>query len=64
MDDDVRTVPGARRVDEVLRSDPLYRVLGPLLARPAVLGVVLFVLASLVVVLGPSSESRFIYTDF
>ncbi len=57
-------VPGARAAGDVLRSDPLYRLAGSRLATPAVLGTVLFLIAIAIVVLGPSSESRFIYTDF
>jgi len=60
----IETVPGALNVEEVLADDPFYRVLGRLLARPGVLGFVLFVLVIAIIVFGPSSESRFIYTDF
>ena len=60
----IEPVPGALNVEEVLADDPFYRVLGRLLARPAVLGVVLFLLVIAIIVFGPSSESRFIYTDF
>jgi hypothetical protein len=60
----IETVPGARDVEEVLADDPFYRVLGRLLALPAVLGIVLFAIVLAIVVFGPASESRFIYTDF
>jgi hypothetical protein len=64
VDDRRGDVPGARDVREVLRSDPLYRVLGMRLADPWVMGFVLALIAIAIVVLGPSTESRFIYTDF
>jgi hypothetical protein len=34
------------------------------LTQPVVLGLVVFGLVLAMIVLGPSSESRFIYTDF
>lgn len=64
MDDRRGDVPGARDVRQVLRSDPLYRVLGARLADPWVVGIVLALLAIAMIVLGPATESRFIYTDF
>jgi hypothetical protein len=57
-------VPGSRDVAAVLRTDPLAALLGARLAHPVVLGCVLFALVVAAIVLGPSSESRFIYTDF
>jgi hypothetical protein len=60
----IENVPGAQNVEEVLVHDPVYAVLGRRLAKPALLGFVLFVLVVAVIVFGPSSESRFIYTDF
>lgn len=60
----IENVPGAQNVEEVLAHDPVYAVLGRRLANPVVLGVVLFLIVVAVVVFGPSSESRFIYTDF
>jgi hypothetical protein len=64
MDDHRGDVPGSRDVRDVLRSDPLYRTLGVRLANPWVMGFVLALIAIAMVVLGPSTESRFIYTDF
>jgi hypothetical protein len=64
MDDRRGDVPGARDVREVLRSDPLYRSLGARLTDPWVMGIVLAIIAIAMVILGPSNESRFIYTDF
>jgi hypothetical protein len=64
MDDRDIVVPGAVDVRTVLRSDPMYRLVGAHLASPYVLGVVLALLAILTVVLGPAMDSRFIYTDF
>jgi hypothetical protein len=60
----IENVPGALTVEEALTDDPLYRVLGRRLALPVVLGLVLFLIVLAIIVLGPSSESRFIYTDF
>ena len=64
MDDRRYDVPGARDVREVLRSDPLYRTFGARLADPWVMGVVLALITIAMLILGPSTESRFIYTDF
>lgn len=60
----IDTVPGSKDVEEVLAQDPVFSVLGSRLAHPAVLGAVVFVLVVAMIVFGPSSESRFIYTDF
>ena len=57
-------VPGSRDVADVLVTDPLSRVLGRRLMNPFVLGLVVFGLVIAMIVFGPSSESRFIYTDF
>lgn len=57
-------VPGARDVNEVLRTDPLTGLLGSRLNSPVVLGIVIALLVVAMIVLGPSSDSRFIYTDF
>jgi hypothetical protein len=64
MDDRNVQVPGAVPVDQVLASDPLYRILGSRLTSPWVLGVVVACLIAIAVVLGPSTDSHFIYTDF
>jgi len=64
MDDRDVVVPEAVDVRTVLRSDPIYRLAGRHLASPYVLGLVLALLAILTVVLGPATDSRFIYTDF
>ncbi|GAC1408631.1 MAG: hypothetical protein NVSMB64_17080 [Candidatus Velthaea sp.] len=64
MDDTNIDVPGAVPVEEVLGTDPVFRLLGSRLANPWVLGVVLAALAIVVMLLGPASDSRFIYTDF
>lgn len=65
MDDRGRIeVPGSRPIAEVLQSDPLYAVLGARLAHPVVLGVVAALAIALMILLGPSTDSHFIYTDF
>lgn len=65
MDDIVDVyVPGAKDVAEVLRSDPLARLLGNRLASPYILGIVIAFLIVAMIVFGPSTDSRFIYTDF
>ncbi len=64
MDDRDTVVPGAVPPETVLRNDPVYRVLGTHLTSPYVLGTVFALLAVVAIVLGSSSESRFIYTDF
>ncbi len=64
MDDRDVVVPGAVDVRTVLRLDPIYRVAGSALTSPYVLGAVLVALVLGAIVFGPSSESRFIYTDF
>jgi hypothetical protein len=64
IDSEHNVVPGARNVADVLETDPLFARLGFRLTHPVVLGVVLFVLVLAMIVFGPSSESRFIYTDF
>jgi len=64
IDDANVDVPGARDVEEVLRTDPIAWVLGTRLTSPWVLGVVLAAIVIAMVVLGPSTDSRFIYTDF
>lgn len=64
MDDINNKVPGSDDVRNVLQRDPLYRIFGILLASPWILGLVIGLIVVLMVVLGPSSDSRFIYTDF
>ncbi len=64
IDSDHLVVPGSRDVADVLATDPIHRFLGPRLAHPVVLGCVLFAIAIAMIVLGPASDSRFIYTDF
>jgi len=64
IDDGNVEVPGARDVAEVLRTDPIARVLGTRLTSPWVLGIVLAAIVIAMIVLGPSTDSRFIYTDF
>jgi hypothetical protein len=60
----IENVPGAQNVEEVLAHDPVYAVLGRRLANPVLLGFVLFLIVVVMIVFGPSTESRFIYTDF
>ena len=60
----IENVPGAQNVEEVLAHDPVYKILGRRLAHPVVLGIVLFLIVLVIIVIGPSTESRFIYTDF
>ena len=64
IDSEHLAVPGARDVTDVLRTDPLFALLGTRLAHPIVLGCVLFAIVLAAIVFGPSSDSRFIYTDF
>jgi hypothetical protein len=64
IDSERDVVPGARDVADVLETDPFYRLTARRLANPWVLGVILFVLVAGMIVFGPSTESRFIYTDF
>lgn len=64
MDDADIRVPGAQDVREVLRNDPFYRLLGARLTSPWVLGAVIGAIVVLMILFGPSSDSRFIYTDF
>jgi hypothetical protein len=64
MDDRHIEVPGARDVRDVLRTDPLYRIFAERLANPWFLGFVLALIVTTMILLGPSTESRFIYTDF
>lgn len=64
MDDDRLIVPGARDVRAVLTTDPIYRFARRLVTHPVGLGTILFLLALAILIFGPSSESRFIYTDF
>jgi hypothetical protein len=60
----IEIVPGSKNVEEVLEHDPVFKLIGMHLANPAVLGVVLFLIVVAIVLFGPASESRFIYTDF
>ncbi len=60
----IEIVPGSKNVEEVLEHDPIFKLIGMRLANPAILGLVLFLIVVAVVLLGPASESRFIYTDF
>jgi hypothetical protein len=64
IDAEHNIVPGSRDVADVLETDPLFSLLHASLARPALLGAVVFGLILLMLIFGPSSESRFIYTDF
>ena len=64
MDERFRDVLGARDVHDALASDPLYRVSRGQLASPYLLGAAVALLIVLMIVFGPSSDSRFIYTDF
>jgi hypothetical protein len=62
--DDANDVPGARDVADVLSTDPIAKLLGTRIELPIVLGLTVALLAALAIVFGPSSDSRFIYTDF
>lgn len=65
MDDrGIVEVPGAKPVQEVLSTDGFYRLLGAKLAHPVVLGLILSAIVVAMILLGPSTDSRFIYTDF
>jgi hypothetical protein len=60
--DDASDVPGARDVADVLSTDPIAKLLGSRIELPIVLGLTIALLVA--IVFGPSSDSRFIYTDF
>ena len=64
IDSEYDLVPGSRDVGDELETDPFYRAAGRRLTNPWILGFVLFVIIVTMIVLGPSTESRFIYTDF
>jgi hypothetical protein len=64
IDSEHDLVPGSRAVEDVLETDPFYRAVGRRLTNPWVLGLTLFLVIVAMVILGPSTESRFIYTDF
>ena len=64
VDSEQNFVPGARDVGDVLMSDPLFRIAHGRLGNPFWLGAALFVIVIAMILLGPSTESRFIYTDF
>jgi hypothetical protein len=64
VDDRDITVPGSLDVADALAEDPVYRMLGAALISPWLLGFVIVILVTGLIVFGPSSESRFIYTDF
>lgn len=65
MDDrGVIEVPGSRPVQDALGVDPFYVLLGARLAHPLVLGLVAAALVVAMILFGPSTDSRFIYTDF
>jgi hypothetical protein len=64
MDDQHIDVPDARPPNEILRTDPIYSILGNTLSNPIILGIICGLLAILMIIAGPSTDSRFIYTDF
>jgi|HubBroStandDraft_1064217.scaffolds.fasta_scaffold40728_3 hypothetical protein len=64
IDDEYSRVPSALAPRVALRHDPVVAMLGAALANPFVLGLVIALLAVLMIVFGPSTDSRFIYTDF
>jgi hypothetical protein len=64
MDDRNIDVPDARAPSEILITDPVYAVLGHSLTNPVILGIVFGLLAIVMILAGPSTDSRFIYTDF
>jgi hypothetical protein len=64
MDDRHIDVPDARPPDEILKTDPVSFVLGKSLTNPYILGIICGLLAILMILAGPSTDSRFIYTDF
>ena len=64
IDSEQDIVPGARDVGDVLMSDPLFRITHRHLGNPIWLGAALFLIVIAMILLGPSTESRFIYTDF
>jgi hypothetical protein len=63
-DDEFSRVPSALPPRLALRHDPIVVMLGTSLANPFVLGLVIALLAVAMIVFGPSTDSRFIYTDF
>jgi hypothetical protein len=64
MDDKLSDIPDARISYEVLQSDPFFRFIGHHITNPWMLGTVLSIIILLMLIFGPSTESRFIYTDF
>ena len=64
MDDRHLEVPGALEPSEALRGDPGYELLKNHLTNPVALGIVLALLIIAMVILSPSAQSNFIYTDF
>ena len=64
MDDRNVAAEGLREVTEVLSQDPLYRLAPRVIASPWTLGIVLAIIAAAMVIFGPGTGSRFIYTDF
>ena len=64
IDSEHDLVPGSRKVDDILETDPIFCVTQRSLTNPWMLGAVLFVIVVAMIILGPSTESRFIYTDF
>ncbi len=62
--DDSGDVPGSRDVEDVLSSDPIAVVVGAAIAKYYVLGLIIALLVIGMIVFGPSTDSRFIYTDF
>ncbi|HEY5096207.1 MAG TPA: hypothetical protein VII69_13930 [Candidatus Eremiobacteraceae bacterium] len=64
MDDRYIDVPDSRAPNEILATDPVYAVLGHSLTNPVVLGIICAFLAIVMIIAGPSTDSRFIYTDF
>jgi len=62
--DDSGEVPGSRDVADVLSSDPIAVVVGAAIAKSYALGLIMALLIVGMIVFGPSTDSRFIYTDF
>jgi hypothetical protein len=56
--------PDAQSAVELLRSDAVFSRSVRWITNPWGLGVILAIIVLSMIILGPSTESRFIYTDF
>jgi hypothetical protein len=64
MDKQSSRADSARDPQQLLAHDPFYRACRGLFRSPIALGIVIATIIVAMIVFGPSTESRFIYTDF